>query len=308
MAKFYQIVTIILILGLSIHWLNGNKSGGDLSVVPPCHEPLTFKVGDIDERFSISRDELIDLIERVTAVWSEVVGVPAATYASDGEISVHLVYDDQQQLTDQEREFGSRIRVKETFLGELERNYNEMLEQYNDRILNYQNELHQLQGRIDELNEWVSDRNQEGGLNESQLQDFERRRNEIDRESLQMNHEAMLLSQLADEVNREMDLLNREINHKNELINEYNTRFSGTRRFTQGTYEWQGNRKWINIYQFANLAELELVVAHEMGHALGLDHVENPASVMHHLMGGQERGYLTLSDEDRRALKDRCGL
>ena len=308
MAKFIQIVIIILILGLSIHWLKGEESGSDASALPPCHEPLTFVVGNIDERFSISRNELIDVIEHVTAVWSDVVGVPAAAYASDGEISVHLVYDEQQQLTDQESEFSSRIRERETYINELEHNYNGMLGQYNDRIATYQNESQQLQSRIDELNEWVSERNQQGGFNESQLQDFEKRRKEIDHESLQMNREAMLISQFTDEINRKMDLLNREINHKNELIKEYNDRFSGTRRFTQGTYEWQGNRKWINIYQFANIAELELVVAHEMGHALGLDHVENPESVMHHLMGGQQRGGLILSEEDRRALRDRCGL
>lgn len=295
-------------MGFSIHWLNGKEAARDQSLDTPCQEPLTFKAGDIDERFSISRSELIDLIEHVTGVWSEAVNVLAAAYSSDGEISVHLVYDEQQQLTDREREFSNRIRERETYVNELEQNYNKILDHYNDRVLNYQNELRHLQNRIDEFNEWVREKNQEGGFNDLQLQEFEIRRNEIDGESLRMNREVIYLSQLADEVNRELGVLNLEINRKNVLIKEYNERFSGTRRFTQGTFEWQGNRKWINIYQFANLAELKLVLAHEVGHALGLDHVDNPESVMHHLMGSQEMGQLILSEEDQRALRVRCGL
>lgn len=308
MVKFLQIASVILILVLAFQWINSKEYASDGSVVPPCNEPLTFRVGDIDERFSISKDELIEVIEHVTGVWSDVTGVPAAAYSADGEVSVHLVYNEQQQLTDREREFSNRIRERENYVKTLEHNYNEMLERYNVRASIYQDESHQLQRRIDELNEWVSERNQGGGFNEEQLQDFERRKNEIDRENSQLNREARQLSEMAEEVNRKLDELNREINRKNDLIREYNTRFSGTKQFTQGTFEWQGNRKWINIYQFSNRAELELVVAHEMGHALGLDHVENPASIMHHLMGGQESGRLILSHEDRLALRERCGL
>lgn len=308
LAKLFQISTFILILILSIHWLNGREFGSDGTVVSPCNEPLTFNVGEIDERFLISKNELIDVIKLVTGVWSDVAGVPAAAYAANGEVSVHLVYDEQQQLTDRESAFSSRIREREIYVNELERNYNDELRRFNDRVSIYQDKSNQLQNRINELNEWVNDRNQEGGLNEAQLQDFEKKRNVIDIESSQLNREAIQLSEIADEVNRRLGELNREINRKNELINEYNNRFSGTKQFTQGTFEWQGSRKWINIYQFSNRAELELVVAHEMGHALGLDHVENPASIMYHLMGGQESGSLFLSHEDRLALRERCGL
>lgn len=296
----------------SMHWLMGMNSGlvsnDNLGIAPPCNEPLTFRVGDVDDRFSISKEELIDVIGHVTEIWSEVVGVPAAVYAEDGEVSVNLVYDEQQQLTDKEKEFSNRINQREDYVNEMDRNYKNFLEQYNDRVSAYQGESHRLQRRIDELNQWVNERNREGGFNEAQLDEFEKRRDEIDRESIKLNNEAAHLSGMADEVNEKLRQLNREINRKNELIKEYNSRFSGSRRFTQGTFEWQGNRKWINIYQFANRSELELVVAHEMGHAFGLDHVDNPKSVMYHLMGGQESGRLTLSHEDRLALRERCGL
>ncbi len=312
MVKFLQISTVILILVFSMHWLVGKNTGADrndkLSITPPCNEPLTFRAGDIDDRFFITRDELIDVINDVTEVWSDVAGVPAAVYAEDGEVSVNLVYDEQQQLTDREREFSSRIRQRETYVNELDRNYKKRLEQYNERVSAYQNESHRLQRRINELNEWVNERNREGGFNETQLEEFEKRRDKIDRESINLNNEAANLSRMADEINEQLSRLNREINRKNELIREYNSRFSGSRRFTQGTFEWRGNRKWINIYQFANRSELELVVAHEMGHALGLDHVDNPKSVMYHLMGRQESDRLILSHEDQLALRERCGL
>jgi predicted Zn-dependent protease len=52
--------------------------------------------------------------------------------------------------------------------------------------------------------------------------------------------------------------------------------------------------------------ELMLVLAHEMGHALGIGHVDNPQSVMYRLMGNQARPGLELTEDDRYALMDIC--
>ena len=82
----------------------------------------------------------------------------------------------------------------------------------------------------------------------------------------------------------------------------FNNQFGGTREFTQGDY--QGDH--INVYQFRDRAELILVLAHELGHALQLDHVENPASIMYYLMGEQPPES-RLSAEDLEAFAQTCG-
>jgi len=69
----------------------------------------------------------------------------------------------------------------------------------------------------------------------------------------------------------------------NEIVDTYNSRFDADREFTQGDY--QGDA--INIYQFDSKEELEIVLAHEFGHALSLGHVEGEESIMFHFMGAQ---------------------
>ncbi|MDZ7681079.1 MAG: matrixin family metalloprotease [Fodinibius sp.] len=90
------------------------------------------------------------------------------------------------------------------------------------------------------------------------------------------------------------------------MVTEYNRRFSVAKKFNQGRYIRQGNDERINIFQFANDAQLKTVLAHEAGHAMGLEHVGNPRSLMHAIMQQQDIYNLSLSDEDLAAIRNRC--
>lgn len=87
------------------------------------------------------------------------------------------------------------------------------------------------------------------------------------------------------------DRINRDVERYNALVKSFNAR-AGT-DIEQGSFQSE-----LEIYAFADLADLEMVIAHEMGHALGIGHVEAPGAVMSakHMIGTTSTLQLTSAD------------
>ena len=188
----------------------------------------------------------------------------------------------------------------------MENEYTRVNREYEKEVQQYDEDSRELQQRIDRLNEWVRQKNEEGGFNEQDLKQFENRKAEIDQTELYLARQEQALKRKAAELNEKITFLNQKVEAKNRMVDEYNRQFTGVRKFTQGAYEWTNNSRTINIYHFLDMDELRLVIAHEMGHALGIGHVQNPESVMHELMESQNRRDLELTNEDIRALQNVC--
>ena len=74
----------------------------------------------------------------------------------------------------------------------------------------------------------------------------------------------------------------------------YNALYGEHRHFHKGEYDG----KDITIYQYRDLADLILILTHELGHALGLAHVNDPKAVMYEILGKQDLETLTLTSTD----------
>lgn len=297
----------VLVVGGIYLALSGNGSVLTAEQPEPCSEPLTLSVGEIDNRYTITVEELEQILIDVAALWSDAAGKELVQFSADGRIPVHLIYSDDQARSTMERQLNDRIESMRLELSVLEREYNRAQDRYDDRLDNYNMDARALQTDLNVLNNWVRQINEQGGFRDSQVRQLEQRQNQIENRTRELDRRRIFLSSEADELNRQLEHVNARIAEKNRAIEEYNRSFSGTRRFTQGSFEWQGNQSRINVFHFNGLRELKLVLAHETGHALGIDHVDNPASVMYHLMGNQDVVNIKLSAEDRAALFDICG-
>jgi hypothetical protein len=266
-----------------------------------CPVPITYRIGVVDERFGISRDELRTLAEEAEGAWEVLSGTPLFVYDDQSNFPINLIFDERQQQARTQEEWGARLDAMEVdntarveavtkqraqYLA-LEQQYEETRIGYESRLSSYNNEVAQYNEAGGAPNEEYERLQAEAATLTTLLEELGALEGELRRSAEALNRE-------SEAVNAAIEAYNTEVLHYNELFGESET-------FTQGDYR----RDRINVYKFTSPDELKAVLVHEFGHALGIGHVEEESAVMYHLM--TERVSSTLQSADREAFLMVCG-
>lgn len=94
-------------------------------------------------------------------------------------------------------------------------------------------------------------------------------------------------------------------NYNLDLVDYQNTKNILGHEFCEGLYEYKKGKRSITIYQYDNEYRLVRVLAHEFGHALGLNHSKSVEAVMYPLIQSDS---LALAVDDIAALKGHCKI
>lgn len=293
------IVNIILVLMISgAAYLVYDRVSAD-----PCGETLTYGIGSIDPKFGVSESTLVSLLTQTEQVWETPFGYNFFTYDKTAKFKVNLVFDERQQRTIDERNTRSVIDSQQEQYRQKASEYSALLAEHSELNIQYEEQLSIYNSRLQKYNEEVDYWNRNGGAPQKEFARLQKEKTDLQIESARLENVRRTLNQKVSQLNSLGAEVNDMAKRLNLDVDAYNGKFGKAREFDQGSY----NGKEINIFQFSGHEDLKLVLAHEFGHALGLDHIQDPESVMYYLMDRQNIKNLSITQADADALRDRCG-
>lgn len=236
----------------------------------PCVRPIPYAIGSVDARFGIAKSALLSDVKAAAAIWNKAEGKTILAYDPTAALTISLIYDARQANA----KLGSNILLEQSNLDAARVALDSARAQYVAEQTAY--------------NEAVDTINSHGGATPSEAKDLEGQR--------------AFLNQLEDAINSRVTSFNASVAALNAAAEEYNQ--SAGHTFEEGEYVRDSAGERISIFEFTNAIQLERVLAHELGHTIGLGHNDNPKSIMY---AQNESGNLAPTAADLTALHAVCG-
>jgi len=264
--------------------------------------PIAYDIGAIDERFGITEEEARAAMSDAESLWEDATGKNLFTYAEGGDLLVSFVYDERQATTEKEHELAAVLDSKAEMSEAIRADYETLLAGYEKLKAEHTAKVAAYEKRLAAHNARVEEWNDKGGAPTGIFEELGATSKSLNKESTELNKSAKTLNALVAQINDIGTKGNKAVEAYNSDVARYNDAFGNEREFTQGDYQ----NGAITIYQFDDGIELRKVLAHELGHALGIGHVDDPQAVMYYLMEGQ-LSELMLAPADVTAYQNLCG-
>lgn len=238
----------------------------------PCTRAVSYSIGSFDSSFGISEDDFLSAIKESENMWDNAVNKNLFAYdpSGNGELQINLVYDSRQATTQKLTNINCSLQNDKSFYDNLKSELDSMQADYDQKKA--------------ELEARTVTRNNLAEINSLQAE---------------LNAEANKINSVVDQLNSFATTFNNEAKNYNVVGNSLGEQFE------EGDYVVDQSGKRIDIYQFNNKEKLARVLMHEMGHVLGLDHINNPNAIMYALNNGVNA---VPTEDDINALKAHCEI
>lgn len=267
----------------------------------PCSTPLAYTVGDIDPSFGITKEEFVQALQTGSSVWNEAAGKQVLVYdpLNPSAIPVHLVYDQRQENIRLGEHLDSEKASLDTRRAEIERLdsiYTSAQKIYEQARSAYEASAASYQAEVERVNK-------SGGANPKEYERLQAQQAQLQKDQVKLNALADSLNSAGKDLQTKVSELNESVKQVNSVVSFFNT--AANKDFDAGKYVRTATSTKITIYSYSSKKELVFELAHEFGHALGMEHNENPESIMFAYAKAEE---LSVSAEDLASLKSVCEL
>jgi hypothetical protein len=273
----------------------------------PCQKPITYSIASLDPRFDLTKNEVVASLKQAEQVWEKPFGKNLFEYSATSTLKISFVYDERQKATDALKKMGIIIGDDRATYNRVKLKYDSLIASYDQDKIKIEALVSSYQTAQNAYEQAVVYWNNQGGAPTDQYQKLEQARLGLNRKASLIRRSENSFNNLVSQIKSTELVLNKLVATLNLHVKDYNLVGSSTGKiFNEGEYVSNSSGTTISIFQFNDQEQLKRVLAHEFGHALGLDHIANPKAIMYYL--NEEGGSGNLTTEDLAALRNICGI
>tara|TARA_R110002126_G_scaffold38317_13_gene114467 strand:- start:7873 stop:8790 length:918 start_codon:yes stop_codon:yes gene_type:complete len=260
-----------------------------------CQTPVLWRIGQLDPAFTLTAQQAEQAAHDAAQQWNSAFERELFRFDSQDGFPINFRYDQRQQQVLQQAMLSRNIQ-----------RYDSNIEQRAETLRQQSEQLQQRQREFAQSNqqfaaEYATFKQQAANARQDNLAALQQQQQRLQQRQQQLQQQAQRLNEQQAQLQRENQYLNNTVADRNALLTEQ----PPTLAAEVGLMEINNGSRKMTIFAYSTTAALQLTIAHEFGHALGVGHTNSSTSVMHPALNPQQQG---LTADDIEALKQQCGF
>ena len=282
-----------------------------------------IRIGNIDDYYKdkISEQQLKTIIDEIENTLETQLNMNIFDYSINGK-PIDILYVQESKLEKNISKKIDKLTSKKNKLESLKGFFLTQKDEIDKLQEFYTNQTNLLNKKVDILNSYIKEVNNQKSLNKNEYDSVQEYvKNERKKIDFDLKEQKKIQSNLTktlnhynqkvfsyNDVSREINMLVSEIESMSRSIRKINGRTFGLEETTLKTIYKDGkqiqeksvktNMNKIEIYSFDSLAQLKVIIAHEIVHLLGIPHIEINNALMNPILQNSQIENLYLTFED----------